>query len=237
MKRKTTTPICGFSPAGAAPRFYRIRRGLPVIRETFNESRDHAWWRDACDVRNGIMTRRCLLFLALTTALVLVPLYGASAESLADQPPRYCQIRTTDYRLSAAVEQGLRDSATFRALVDQINVSDVVVYVSADEQQLPRGIDGRLTFLSASGGFRYVVVHINSRLSVPRLVSLIAHELQHAREIADTTTIVDAQSMAREYAAGLGYVNRFVTGEGRAFDSRAAVRAGEEVLREVLARQ
>ena len=183
------------------------------------------------------MTRRCLLPVSLVAAMVCVPLRGANAESLADQPPRYCQIRTTDHRLSAAVEQGLRDSATFRALVNQINVSDVVVYIAADAQQLPRGVDGRLTFLSASGGFRYVVVHVNARLSTPRLVSLIAHELQHAREIADTTAIVDAQSMAREYAAGLGYLNRFVSGEGRTYDSQAAVRAGEEVLREVLARQ
>ena len=99
------------------------------------------------------MTRRCLLPISLAAALVGAPPRAAIAESLADQPTRYCQIRTTDYRLSAAVEQGLRDSATFRALVDQINVSDVVVYVSADEH-LPRGIDGRLTFLSASGGFR-----------------------------------------------------------------------------------
>jgi hypothetical protein len=181
------------------------------------------------------MTRRCPLSIALVTALVVVPATRAIAESLADHIPRFCQVRATDHRLNAAVEEGLRSSGTFRELVDRINISDVVVYVTADAQKLPPGVDGRLTFLSATGGFRYVVVRVKSNLSIPRLVSLIGHELQHAREIADTESIVDAESMAREYAAGLGYHNRFGRGnDGRTFDSRAAIRAGEEVLREVL---
>ena len=180
------------------------------------------------------MTRRCPLSLSLVAALVWSPGGGAIAESLPDQTPRYCQVRSIDHRINVAVEQGLRDSATFRELVDRINASDVVVYIAADTRQLPPGVDGRLTFLSATGGFRYVVVHVNSTLTQPRLVSLIGHELQHAREIADTGAIIDAPSMAREYAAGLGFHNRYTTNDGRTFDSRAAIRAGEEVLREVL---
>jgi hypothetical protein len=185
-------------------------------------------------VLNGIMTLRCLLSPTLAVALALMPAERAIAESLPDQAPRFCQVRSTDYRVTLAVEQGLRDSATFRGLVDRINVSDVVVYVSADEKRLPPGVDGRLTFLSATGGFRYVVVTVNSALTQPRLVSLIGHELQHVREIADTLAIVDAKSMARAYAAGLGYHNRYLTNDGQTFDSLAAIRAGEQVLREVL---
>ena len=166
--------------------------------------------------------------------MVLSPSSRAIAESFADHIPRFCQVRATDHRINTAVEEGLRSSGTFRELVDRINTSDVVVYVTSDAQTLPPGVDGRLTFLSATGGFRYVVVRVNSNLSIPRLVSLIGHELQHAREIADTESIVDAESMAREYAAGLGYHNRFSGNDGRTFDSRAAIRAGEQVLREVL---
>ena len=233
MKRKTTTLICGFLPAVAASRFYRIPRELPVILENLRNSSIPAGWRDACDVLNGIMTRRCPLSLTLVAALVWLPARGANAESLPDQTPRYCQVRSVDHRINVAVEQGLRDSATFRELVNRINASDVVVYISADANGLPPGVDGRLTFLSATGGFRYVVVHVNSTLSKPRLVSLIGHELQHAREIADTVAIIDAPSMAREYAARLGQ-HQFTTNDGRTFDSQAAIRAGEQVLREVL---
>lgn len=180
------------------------------------------------------MTRRCPIPLTLVAALVWSPAGRAIAESLSDQTPRYCQVRSSDQRINVAVEQGLRESATFRELVDRINASDVVVYIAADARQLPPGVDGRLTFLSAAGGFRYVVVHVNTTLTQPRLVSLIGHELQHAREIADTVAIIDAPSMAREYAGGLGFHNRYATNDRRTFDSRAAVRAGEQVLKEVL---
>ena len=80
-----------------------------------------------------------------------------------------------------------------------------------------------------------MVVRVNSNLSAPRLVSLLAHELQHAREIADSDTIVDPVSMAREYAGRLGYHSRKNYDERLTFDSKAAIRAGEQVLREVLA--
>jgi len=182
------------------------------------------------------MTLRCLLSLPFSAALAFYGVTPVTAESLVDQPPRYCQVRTTDQRLSAAVDLGLRDSPTFRELVNRINVSDVVVYVTADaETRLPPGLDGRLTFLSATGGFRYVVVRVNTNLSAPRLVSLLGHELQHAREIADSDTIVDPLSMAREYAARLGRHNRKTARDQQTFDSEAAVRAGEQVLREMLA--
>ena len=179
------------------------------------------------------MTLRCR-FTRLLAALFSVALATpATAESLADSPPKYCQVRTTDYRLTAAVETGVRESATFRQLVDRINASDVVVYVTADPSELPSGVDGQLTFLSATGGFRYVVVRVNVKLSPPRLVSLLGHELQHAREIADTEAIVDSPSMARAYAGRLGYHNRDDTDRSM-FDSVAAIRAGERVLKEVL---
>src|SRR6188768_4164106 len=154
------------------------------------------------------MTLRCLHPFPLVVALTLCAVTRVTAESLIDSPPKYCQVRTTDQRISAAVEIGLRESATFRELVNRINASDVVVYVTADSNELPPGLDGRLTFLSATGGFRYVVVRVNSRLPATRLIALLGHELQHAREIADTDGIVDPSSMAHAYASGLGYHNR-----------------------------
>jgi hypothetical protein len=182
------------------------------------------------------MTLRCRRFIHLVVLLALTAVTHVTAESLIDAPPKFCQVRTTDRRLSAAVEIGLRDSATFRELVDRINASDVVVYVTAEASELPPGLDGRLTFLSATGGFRYVVVRVNARLSSPRLVALIGHELQHAREIADTDAIVDPSSMAHAYGSRLGYQQRS-NPDGEMFDSVAAIKAGERVLRELLTRE
>jgi hypothetical protein len=180
------------------------------------------------------MPRRCRS--AVLTLVIASLLYDvrATAESLPEQPPHFFQIRSTDRRINAAVAEGLRVSATFRELADRINASDVVVYVTCDGGGLPPGIDGRLTFLSTTGGFRYVIVRVNANLTTPRLVSLIGHELQHAREIADTETIVDAESLARAYATRIGYQNGISANKQRTYDSSAAIQAGEHVLREVL---
>jgi hypothetical protein len=190
-------------------------------------------WPVACDDQVGIMTPRCRHAFPLVLFLALCTVTRVRTESLIDEPPKFCQVRTTDRRISSAVEIGLRDSPTFRELVNRINASDVVVYVTADASELPPGLDGQLTFLSATGGFRYVVVRVNSKLSAARLVALLGHELQHAREVADSDAIVDSRSMAHAYAARLGYHNRADT-DGHTFDSVAAVRAGEQVLRELL---
>jgi hypothetical protein len=50
-------------------------------------------------------------------------------------------------------------------------------------------------------------------------------------EVADAPTVVDAQTLAREYSR-IGYVNPRIV-NGLAFDSEAAVQAGYDVLREM----
>jgi len=188
-------------------------------------------WRNACDVRIGIMTLRChrLLIILALLALAVTPI---TAESLIEEPPCFCQVRTTDHRIAQALTRAMRDSPTFRDLVARINFSDVVVYVVADVGLLPSGIDGRLTFVSSTGGYRYVMVRVNTGLPTVRLASLLGHELQHAREVADSDAIVDPASLAREYNAHIGYRQRR-NSEGDMFDSSAAIQAGQQVLREV----
>jgi len=180
------------------------------------------------------MTLRCLSSLTTIAILTLCGITRVTAESIVDPLPQCCQVRATDRRIIAAVAAGVRASPTFRALVDRINTSDVVVYVTAESGEMPSGLDGQLTFVSAVGGFRYVLVRVNSQLSAARLVSLIGHELQHAREIADAEWIVDPASMAREYVRTLGYRSRNQSQQHQTFDSAAAVRAGEQVLRELM---
>lgn len=170
----------------------------------------------------------CLLLIPFTTPTL-------RAESLDEEPPRVAQIRASDRHLRAAVEHGVRHSATFRELVRRINTSDVVVYLSCGTNTLPRGVEGRLTFVSRSGGFRYVTVDVDARLPLRHQVSIIGHELQHAVEIAETSSIVDGPSLARAYADHLGFQDRTRSSAyGRSFDSRAAVEAGQTVLREML---
>src|SRR3954469_4456535 len=118
------------------------------------------------------MTCRCLPSVTASALIALCAVTRLTAESIVEPVPQCCQVRTTDVRISAAMATGLRASATFRDLVDRINASDVVVYVTAGAGDLPSGLDGQLTFVCAAGGVRYVLVRVNSQLPASRLVSL-----------------------------------------------------------------
>lgn len=160
--------------------------------------------------------------LAVILALVVTTASPAAA---------FERLRTTDRRLQALIEEGMRTSPTLHALVQRLEQSDVVVYLQCDTAWSPR-VAGRLTFVSSAGGLRYVVVRIAHFRSVAAQIAILAHELQHAVEVADTPAIVDGPSLAREYQR-MGYVNTWSSIPGVAFDTHAAVRAGKRVLREM----
>jgi hypothetical protein len=190
-------------------------------------------WRADCDARRMITRPDPLAFTSLAftllTLLLATPSPSIAAESIADHSRRPA-IRTTDRRLRELLDHGLHISPTLRALVARLTASDVVVYLRCDGASDSRG--GRLTFVSSAGGLRYVVVRM-ARLSRAQQIAIMAHELQHAVEIADTPAIVDGESLVREYHR-IGYVNSASARPGIAFDTRAAVHAGEQVLKELM---
>ena len=70
-------------------------------------------WRDACHRSHGIMTRRCLRLLSLIAASLAGAVPPVTAESLVDTVPHFCQVRTTDYRIAAAVAFLMSDDAAW----------------------------------------------------------------------------------------------------------------------------
>jgi hypothetical protein len=140
-------------------------------------------------------------------------------------------LRTTDDRLRRLLELGTRTSPTFRALVHRLLDSNVIVYLWCDRAGTAPS-DGRLTFVSAAGGYRYVVVRLVRFHSRERQLAIMAHELRHAVEIADAPHVVDEESLEREYRR-IGYMSSPPTAERRTFDTRAAVDVGEQVMREL----
>jgi hypothetical protein len=135
----------------------------------------------------------------------------------------------TDTRLHRLVHEGLRNSGTFRGLVARLEQSDVVVYFECDRAASPAG---RLTFVSAVAGIRYLHVRVSRLGSQAQQIALIAHELRHAVEIADAPDVVDVASLRAAYKR-IGYVNHGAATPGVAFDTDAAVRTGYQVLREL----
>jgi hypothetical protein len=158
---------------------------------------------------------------------------AADRRARAGRPaPHDRRIRTTDRRVRALIDEAALVSPALRALVDRLERSDVVVYVQCDGGP-PPPIAGRLSFVAAAGGLRYVMVRVKRLDSRVQQIALLAHELQHAVEIADTPAIVDAASLAREYAR-FGLTRISATG-GLAFDTNAAVEMGKRVLAELRA--
>jgi hypothetical protein len=166
--------------------------------------------------------RMLLLFLLLIAASSAL-----TAQTFSDDS--HDHIRTTDRRLLRLLRDGARSSDTFRRLVDRLRQSDVVVYLECGLGD--RSATGRLTFISAVGGYRYVHVRVARLASADVQIALIGHELRHAVEIADAPGVVDASSLALEYER-IGYLSPRLT-PGVSFDSDAAVEAGYQILRDL----
>jgi hypothetical protein len=175
------------------------------------------------------MTRTAGFLCAALLFLVATPSIAHAADPSGDGLGSH--LRTTDDRLRRLLVLGTRTSPTLRALVRRLIDSDVVVYLWCD-RAVTAPADGRLTFVSAVGGYRYVVVRLVRFHSRERQIALMAHELRHAVEIADAPDVVSAESLEREYKR-IGFMSSTPTGDRRTFDTHAAVDAGRQVLNEL----
>jgi hypothetical protein len=199
-------------------------------RERFSRLAPARGWRVPCHREIGKMTRPTAALFVLVLSMAAVPAAGSPRATTAQDGVRF-HVRTTDPHLRRLLQDGLETSPTFRALVDRLIGSDVIVYLECDNFP-SSGVDGRLSFATSAGGYRYVLIRMRQTRSRQQQVALLAHELRHAVEVVDTPAIVDAGSMAREYGR-MGYLTRWAQLPIAAFDTAAAVQAGYEVLREL----
>lgn len=125
------------------------------------------------------------------------------------------------------IADGSQRSALFRALVERLDRSDVVVYVDLDMRMSDK-TRGRLRFIGSAGGRRYVDVRVARALDHRIEMSFLGHELQHAVEIAEAPEVVDARSMDRFYRR-IG----FSISDRHWHESRAAMETGRAIFREV----
>ena len=155
--------------------------------------------------------------------LVAVTLHG-------EGPPPSPRVRIVDHQLRHLLQAGLAVSPTLRALVDRLERSDVVAYVRVDEMR--DGLAGRLQFINASAGARYVLIRVVRIPTRSRQLALLAHELQHAVEVASAPHVVDVQTLTQEYER-IGYAGRHRHEGARSFETAGAIAAGAQVLREL----
>ncbi|HXD19134.1 MAG TPA: hypothetical protein VN654_19110 [Vicinamibacterales bacterium] len=147
--------------------------------------------------------------------------------SLAGGEPRDGgHVRTMDVRLRAGINEGMARSSSFRDLVARLDGSDVIVYVEP-ECPMSQRLFGRLTFMAASGGRRYVNVRIACGLNPDEQIAALGHELRHAVEIADAPSVVDVASLGELYRR-IGFASHGVP-HGLGFESRAAIDTARRV--------
>jgi hypothetical protein len=137
--------------------------------------------------------------------------------------------------ISAALEEGRRDSTTLRRLVETIDGTDGIVYIASGTCPV-LGMRGCLLHvLNASANARYLWIVVDT--SDPRgIIALIAHELQHALEVLQNPSIRTGRGMANFYRFPEASNSVRIKGSsGRAFETDAAVAMGEAVRADMAA--
>jgi hypothetical protein len=164
----------------------------------------------------------------VVTGVALVCLQGAVAASQQDP-----HVRVADRVLKAMLETGAAQSPALRALLAELDAAPVLVFVDCGVQMRTR-LGARLNFVTSVDGVRYVRVGVDCTLGPRHQLALLAHELQHAMEIAGQPGVVDVDSMATYYE-DIGYFT-YKDGRDKGFETAAAIAMQRRVDDEIRGR-
>jgi len=167
---------------------------------------------------------------ALAGAVLALVLAGGLAGECQDTiGPDIPHVRGWDRRARAVLDTAIRLSPTVAWQVAELQKTDVIVIVEAGYLD---SMNGLACVFAASPTARYVRV----RLRIPgddlALVRTLAHELQHALEIARLPEIRDSWSLALAYDR-IGFPH---ARQGR-YETKAALRVGALVAGELKGRK
>ncbi len=160
-----------------------------------------------------------VVYLAVSLTIALPGVSPAHAQD--------AHVRGLDPFAAAALERGQDRSQRFRELVQELNRSDVIVHVVTGVG-FTSGVAGTTRFVASLGGARYLRVDLASTLSFDWQVVILAHELQHACEVARS-----AASSSGDVRALYQDIGKAVPGYSDVFETTDAVRTGEDVRQEL----
>lgn len=113
-------------------------------------------------------------------SIPLLLVLSSPSLTLADPP---LTPRVLDPKAAATLAIALERSALVRALVTELESSNVVVHIEFS-WDVPFGVGGTTRFITSRGGYRYVRVTLSNHLNGNDRVAILGHELAHAAEIA-----------------------------------------------------
>lgn len=143
-------------------------------------------------------------------ALVVAVLFGALAvhqntvPTVVDEAPRLVRVKPADAEMRRLVLSGHARSETFRALMNEIHRTNVVVVIQFG--QCARGrVRSCVSHVEGDSRQRHIRIKLNTSATTNGLIATIAHELHHALEIArepDVTNSDQALALYRRIALG-----------------------------------
>ena len=117
-------------------------------------------------------------------------------------------------------------SAITRTLIEHLESSNVIVHIET-AAPLPYGIGGMTRFVTSRGGYRYLRISLAAGLPLGQRSAILAHELQHAWEVA------------RSPATNVAEMKRLFENEGHRageyYETRAAIEIERNVRMELTA--
>jgi hypothetical protein len=175
--------------------------------------------------------------MALVSQIVLAALWtiapcGTIQHCVEAPTAKFEHVRSSEAAMVESLREGWTRSATFRRLIEQLNQSETIVYIE-------RGICGFGHYraclphwIAIRAGVRYIRILIDPTQRGERELALIAHELQHALEIAQAPGIRTADDIT-ELFRRIGRSPHCPLGTPDCYETSAALAAGVAVLREV----
>jgi hypothetical protein len=110
------------------------------------------------------------------------------------------RVRPENAEIRSLIDRGMERSATFRALNTGLENSNVIVYVRFS--RCSGGVPACLFWASADTVTRRLLIKIDRFGRSPdELTALLAHELQHANEVAADSNITDLASFQKSFAS------------------------------------
>jgi hypothetical protein len=159
----------------------------------------------------------------------LVCAFGAQG---ATEMAMRARIRSTDARMLELIQEGRERSNTFDELAAAIDRSTGIVYVEFGYCAFGHLNGCLLPFIARTEGERYLRIVVSpdkNQRTHNQLLALMAHELQHAREVIAHEEVVDAptmQAMFRKIGAPVKH----------GYETPAAQAMGDKVLAELAGR-
>ena len=116
-------------------------------------------------------------------------------DSEANRASSQGRLRPADSTAAGLLRGAMARSATFRAIVETIEGSDLIVYIETRPNRLP----GQLQLLAATPDCRHVRVSVRTPGLDTELIAWMGHELWHAVEVAGAPEVRDQATLLRLY--------------------------------------